>query len=103
VLELETTVAKLLKDMAANPAAGAAVAVPLLRLAGVTLGGWLQARAACRAADRLSDERADRRFLKGKLESARFYAEQILPQAAGLTLIVRSGAGSVLDSDPTLL
>jgi len=103
VLELETTVAKVLKDMAANPAAGAAVAVPLLHLAGVTLGGWLQARAACRAAAGLSDARADQRFLKSKLETARFYAEQILPQAAGLTLIVRSGFGSVLDSDPSLL
>ena len=103
VVELEATVAKLLKDMAANPAAGAAVAVPLLRLAGVTLGGWLQARAACRAGARLSDARADRGFLKAKLETARFYAEQILPAATGLTLIVRCGAGSVLDSDPSLL
>jgi alkylation response protein AidB-like acyl-CoA dehydrogenase len=103
LVELEATIAKLLLDMGANPAAGAAVAVPLLRLVGVTLGGWLQARAACRAAARLSDERADQRFLKGKLETARFYAEQILPQAAGLTPIVRSGAGSVLDSDPALL
>jgi len=103
VVELEATVAKLLADMAANPAAGAAVAVPLLRLAGVTLGGWLQARAACRAVARLSDAHADRGFLKAKLETARFYTEQILPQAAGLTLIVRAGAGSVLDSDPSLL
>jgi alkylation response protein AidB-like acyl-CoA dehydrogenase len=103
VLELETTVAKLLNDMAANPAAGAAVAVPLLRLAGVTLGGWLQARAAIRGAARLSDVHADQSFLRSKLETARFYAEQILPQAAGLSLIVRFGAGSVLDSDPSLL
>ena len=48
LVRLEETVGKLLADLSANPAAAAAVAVPLLRLAGITFGGWLQARAANR-------------------------------------------------------
>src|SRR5208337_1349202 len=55
VAQLESTVDNLLSDMAANPAAGAAVAVPFLRMAGITFGGWLQARAARRASTLLAE------------------------------------------------
>ncbi len=103
LVRLEDSVGKLLVDLSANPAAAAAVAVPLLRLAGITFGGWLQARAAVRASTLVSREGVDRRFLQAKLQTARFYAEQILPLTVGLAMIVREGAGSVLDSDPELL
>ena len=72
-------------------------------MSGITFGAWLQARAAARAGRLLAENGADRRFLQAKLETARFYAEQIVPQCAGLAAIVRNGAGSVLDSDPALL
>ena len=100
---LESTVRNLLNGMAANPAVGAAVAVPLLRMAGISFGGWLQARAAHRANSSLAQGGADPRFLEAKLDTARFYAQQILPVTAGLALIVRGGAGSVLDSDSARL
>ena len=35
-------------------------------------------------------------FLEAKLITARFYAEQILPQAAGLLTPVTKGAGTVM-------
>jgi alkylation response protein AidB-like acyl-CoA dehydrogenase len=103
LVRLEEVVANLLGNPSGSPAAAAAVAVPLLRLAGITFGGWLQARAAVRASILASRAGADRRFLQAKLQTARFYAEQILPLTVGLAMIVREGAGSVLDSDPELL
>ncbi len=103
LVRLEEVVANLLGNPSGSPAAAAAVAVPLLRLAGITFGGWLQARAAVRASTLASRAGADRRFLQAKLQTARFYAEQILPLTVGLAMIVREGAGSVLDSDPELL
>jgi len=103
LVRLEETVGKLLADLSANPAAAAAVAVPLLRLAGITFGGWLQARAAIRASTLASRAGVDRQFLQAKIQTARFYAEHILPLTVGLAMIVREGAGSVLAADPELL
>jgi alkylation response protein AidB-like acyl-CoA dehydrogenase len=103
VQRLDETVRHLLADIAANPAIGAAVAVPLLRLAGLTFGGWLQARAASRASALLATHPAERNFMQAKLDTSRFYAQQILPQGTGLAQIVRSGAGCVLDSEAALL
>ncbi len=95
----------LLGAMASDPAHGGAVAVPYLKLAGLTLGGWLTVRGAQRAATLLAAPGADvdRGFLEGKLQSARFYAAQVLPQTLGLADVVRNGARAVLDSQPDLL
>jgi alkylation response protein AidB-like acyl-CoA dehydrogenase len=101
--QLNISVQKLLGDMQANPAMGGAVAVPLLRMAGLTLGAWLHARAANRASALSSGAHVDRGFLQAKLETARFYVAQILPQTAGLASIVRDGAASVLETDVNLL
>jgi alkylation response protein AidB-like acyl-CoA dehydrogenase len=100
---LDASVHLLLIDMGADAALGGAVAVPLLRMAGITLGAWLQARAAARATAGLARPQADTAFLRGKLDTARFYAAQVLPQAAALASVVRSGAVSVLEADAALL
>ena len=103
VKQLQSSVSKLLVDMQKNPAVGGAVSVPLLRMAGLTLGAWLQARAAARASARLGGKNVDRGFLQGKLDSAKFYVAQILPQTTGLAQVVNSGAASVLEFDANLL
>ncbi len=103
VKQLQSSVSKLLVDMQKNPAAGGAVSVPLLRMAGLTLGAWLQARAAARASARLGGKDVDRGFLQGKLDSAKFYVAQVLPQTTGLAQVVNSGAASVLEFDANLL
>ena len=102
---LGTSAQALLEAMDHNPAHGGAVAVPFLRLAGLTLGGWLMTRAARHAALELAsgDLDHDRGFLEAKLQMAAFYAAQILPQTLGLAQIVRGGADSVLASNPDLL
>jgi alkylation response protein AidB-like acyl-CoA dehydrogenase len=101
--QLQAAVAKMLADMRTNPALGNAVAVPLLRLAGLTLGAWLHARAAARANEGLGDRDVDRSFLKAKIDSAKFYIAQLLPQALGLAQVVNSGAAAVIDFDASLL
>ncbi len=101
--QLEATIDRLLADMRARPACGAAVAVPLLRMTGLTLGAWLHARAAQRATVRLGGAGVDARFLEAKLATARFYVEHLLPPVSGFATIIAGGAGSVVDFDPALL
>ena len=77
-----------------DPNAVAAVSVPFLKLWGTVAGGWLMARAALIANSKLAGGDAD--FYRGKIATARFYAEHILPQAAGLVSAVTGGSASVL-------
>ena len=83
-----------------QPEAAAAVAVPYLKLFGTVAGGWLMARAALIARERLAAPGADREFLEAKLATARFYLEHLLPQAAALSQTVTAGAASTLALDP---
>jgi len=69
--------------LAEAPNAAAAGATPYLRMFGATIGGYLLARSAL-AARKLMGNGADDAFLKAKIGTARFYAEQILPQVPAL-------------------
>ncbi len=83
-----------------NPKAAAGVSVPYLRLFGTVAGGWMMARAALVAREKLKQPDADRDFLQAKLATARFYAEHELPKALALAREVTRGADSVLALDP---
>ena len=83
-----------------EPEAAAAVAVPYLKLFGTVGGGWLMARAALIARERMGEPGADRKFLEAKLATARFYLEHLLPQARALAQTVTGGAASTLALDP---
>jgi len=75
-------------------------AVPFLKLMGIVCGGWQMARAALAARRALAAGGADEVFCKGKIATARFYAEHILPQAGALrTTVVRGGASVMLLSE----
>ena len=89
-------VAQSVKAELVNALAGS---VPFLRLAGTALGGWLLARSALVAQNKLAARDGDPAFLEAKLVTARFYAEVILPpalaqlgplKAAGRTVFVLS-------------
>jgi len=84
----------------AGPNDALAGATPYLRLAGLVIGGWLMARSAL-AASRLLPTAggADAAFLQDKIGTARFYAGQLLPQAAGLLPAVTAGAGPLFQID----
>ncbi|MCC6170752.1 MAG: acyl-CoA dehydrogenase [Gammaproteobacteria bacterium] len=103
VAALRGAVGTILEAMAGSPDRAFAVSVPFLKLCGIVMGGWLLTKSADVAARRLAAGDADREFLAAKLASARFYAEQVLPQAAALGRIVTQGAASVLEVDAALI
>ena len=70
----------------------AAGATPYLRMFGVTVGGWLLARQAVAASERLAAGTGDAAFLHAKIVTARFFAEQMLPAATALLGPVTRGA-----------
>jgi 3-(methylthio)propanoyl-CoA dehydrogenase len=70
----------------------AAGATPYLRMFGITLGGYLMARQAVAATQKLARNEGDANFLKSKIITARFYIEQIVPQVAGLLGPVTRGS-----------
>ena len=90
----------LVENYSHNANAAAAVAVPYLKLFGTAAGGWMMARAALVAREKLKQPDADGDFLHGKLATARFYAEHELPKAIPLAREVTHGAGSVLSLEP---
>ena len=92
---LKATTDWLLANGLADPSSALAGATPYLRMCGIVTGGWLLARSA-QAAQRLLDAGdGDADFLTQKVVTAKFYAEQLLPQAAGLASAVTSGPGDL--------
>ena len=84
----------------AEPNDALAGAMPYLRLSGLVIGGWLLARSALAASRLLPDASgSDALFLQDKIGTARFYAGQLLPQAAGLLPAVTAGAGPLFRVD----
>ena len=70
--------------------------VTYLKMAGVVLGGWQMARAAAIAAVKLKAGEGDAKFYEAKLATARFFADQILPQALAYRTAIVEGAQSVM-------
>ncbi len=80
----------------ASPRVAHAVAVPYLELWGLVTGGWQLGRGALAAARHLAAGTGDASFLEAKIATARFYAEALMPQAAGLAQAVTGAGESVL-------
>jgi 3-(methylthio)propanoyl-CoA dehydrogenase len=74
-----------------DPEATLAGATPYLRMCGIVTGGWLLARSALAAQRRLDRDWAGDNLLEQKIVTARFYCDQLLPQAAGLRAAVTAG------------
>ena len=90
-------------QVAETPARAYAVSVPYLHLCGRVLGGAMMARSAAIATARLAAAAGDEKFYRAKLQTARFYAEHLLPQSLSLLRIIKSGGASVAEADPELL
>jgi alkylation response protein AidB-like acyl-CoA dehydrogenase len=103
IAALRSATATIVKFMSSEPANAYAVSVPFLKLSGFALGGWLLAKSAALAEKKIADGDADQPFLNGKIASARFYAEHVLPQALALARVVEVGAQSVVKTNPDLL
>jgi hypothetical protein len=102
VARLRAAADTLLHALGNAPDRAMAVSVPFLKLCGLTIGGWLMARSAAIAAQRLVDGR-DREFHEAKIVSACFYAMQVLPQTLALEQIVAQGSDSVVGTDAALI
>jgi hypothetical protein len=88
----------------ANPVEALAGATPYLRIFGTVTGGWLLARLALGAkADLEGADQADVAWLNTKIASARFFAEQVLPTAAGLVPSVQAGSSVLYEVTPESL
>jgi alkylation response protein AidB-like acyl-CoA dehydrogenase len=91
------------QQLTETPARAYAVSVPYLHLCGLVLGGALLARSAAIAAGKLAAGSGDEKFYRAKLQTARFFAEHLLPRSLSLLRIIKSGGASVAEADPELL
>jgi len=100
---LETATAWLREAIARSYDDAAAGASSYLRMFGTVAGGFMLARSAL-AAHRALDGRGDNTgFYRNKIVTARFYAEQVLPQAAAMLGPVTRGADTLYAIEPELM
>jgi len=85
------------KTFATKPQHVAAGAVHYTRMLGLTIGGWLMTKAAAKAFELNLAGTGDPDFLKAKVLSARFFADQFLSQVPAILEIVKSGADALED------
>ncbi|MBT7943238.1 MAG: acyl-CoA dehydrogenase, partial [Alphaproteobacteria bacterium] len=97
---LEEATAWVVETYPKSPDSVASGAVPYLELMGTTTGGWLMARAALAAHKRLSGGE-DSPFLREKMRSSRFFADQILIRAPVLAATVTRGWAAVMRESAT--
>jgi alkylation response protein AidB-like acyl-CoA dehydrogenase len=86
----------LLATYPSEPAAAGAGAVPYLKLWGTVAGGWQMARAAMIAKQHLDEGSAERDLYRGKIATARFFAEHVLPHAVAYKAAIVGGSHSTL-------
>jgi alkylation response protein AidB-like acyl-CoA dehydrogenase len=93
---LKTAVEWVVRTYPTDSRAAHAASVPYLKLWGLTAGGWQLARAALVATRRLGEGKGDADFYRGKIATARFYADYHLPQTGALKHAVLTAGESVL-------
>ncbi len=86
----------LLDNAATDPAAAGAVSVHFMMLFGFLCGGWLMGKSALRAQALLDAGNGDPEFLKGKLVTAQFFSEHLLPRTKASLETIRKGSASIM-------
>ncbi|MBX7159909.1 MAG: acyl-CoA dehydrogenase C-terminal domain-containing protein [Acidimicrobiia bacterium] len=98
---VESTTGWIMEHGLSDPNDAAAGATPYLRVWGFTLGAYYLAKSAIAADDlRASGDADDKAYLDAKVVTARFYADQLLPQAVALVPAVTSGKDVLYAIDP---
>ena len=82
-----------------DPEEAGAAASDYLRLFGLVALGFMWARMAKIAAERLPEADGDARFYESKLATARFFFDRILPDVGSLFAAIKSGKGSMMALD----
>ena len=78
-------------------------AAPYLKQFGNVAGGYYLTRGAVAAALAVKEPGADAAYLESRIAIARFFAENYLTEASGLTPAVTAGAGAIKRLDPAAL
>ena len=86
----------LLETYPADADTAAAGATPYLKLFGIVAGGWIMARSLLAAEAALAAGEGDPAFFEARCLLARFYGDAILPEAIGLSHIVRQAGTTTL-------
>lgn len=86
----------LLENAEQDPAAAGAVSVHFMMLFGFLCGGWLMGKSALRAQALLDAGNGDPEYLKGKLVTAQFYSEHLLPRTKASLDTIRKGSASIM-------
>jgi alkylation response protein AidB-like acyl-CoA dehydrogenase len=94
IAALQTATDWILANYESQPAAVHAGSVPFLRLTGIVAGGWLMAKSAAIAVQRLAEGSTDD-FYRAKLATAGYFAAHQLPFAAAYAAEMTGGAESV--------
>lgn len=81
----------------------AGAATPFQRIFSVVLGGYLLAKQAELAAQRISDGVGNPDFMQAKIATANFYLEQLLPEVYGLIGPVKASSDSLFALNENML
>ena len=74
-------------------------AYPYLTMFGTVMGGWLMVRSAQAALAKMGSVGADDDWLRQKVTTARYYCEQLLPEAASLESAASAGSELLYELD----
>jgi alkylation response protein AidB-like acyl-CoA dehydrogenase len=80
-----------------DPEEAGAAATDYLRLMGLVALGFMWAKAAKVAEEKLPTANGDAGFYKAKLTTAQFFADRLLPQTGALWSAIKSGKTSMMD------
>ncbi|MCQ8279806.1 acyl-CoA dehydrogenase C-terminal domain-containing protein [Acetobacteraceae bacterium KSS8] len=79
-----------------DPEEAGAAATDYLRLMGLVAMGFMLAKSAAIAAERVGENADETGFYQAKLQTVQFFFDRILPQTASLFLAIKSGKASTM-------
>jgi hypothetical protein len=82
--------------MRLDTTSAACVAAPFLNMFGIILGAALLAKQAGVAAGRLQRHEGDASFMRAKIVTAKFFSENLLPQATAHSAVVTAASPEAL-------
>ena len=103
VMALEEATDWLIDKGETDPRAAAAGATPYLRLFGTVYGGYALARSALAAHRELANGGDQADFMRAKIATARFYAEQVLAPSPSLVRSITAGTEALFYIEPELM
>jgi len=80
----------------ANPNDAGAAASDYLRLMGIVMVGWMWARMAKLAGEKLADDPPNAQFYKDKLTAAKYWMERMIPECPMLLERISAGSATVM-------